>query len=80
MLAHRLSLPSVVAHHSAPVDVVLMYLSSTPYDLTLNKRIIFKISFGHDSFTKLVFEKGQIIKLNDFLGGDFPALVCVLSG
>ena len=33
--------------------------------IALNKRVIFEISFGHDSFVKLIFEKGQIIKICD---------------
>jgi hypothetical protein len=44
--------------HSASCYLALRCLSSAPYDLALNKRVIFKISFGHDSFIKLVFVKG----------------------
>jgi hypothetical protein len=51
--------------HSALCYLALICLSSRPYDLALNKRVIFKISFGRGSFAKLDFGKGQIIKLND---------------
>jgi hypothetical protein len=50
--------------HSAPCYVVLRCLSSSPHDLALSKKVIFKISFGSGSFVKIVFAKGQIVKIN----------------
>ena len=49
--------------HSAPCYLALRCLSSAPYDLALNKMVIFEISFGHELFVKLVFTKGQIVKI-----------------
>jgi hypothetical protein len=50
--------------HSAPCYLALICLSSVSYDMALNKRVIFKISFSRGSFAKLVFGKGQIVKLS----------------
>ncbi len=50
--------------HSAPRYLALRCLSLAPYNLMLNKRVIFKISFGGGLFVKLVFAKGQIVKIN----------------
>ncbi len=49
--------------HSAPCYLALRCLNSAPYDLALNKRIIFEISFGISSFVKLVFTKSEIVKI-----------------
>ncbi len=49
--------------HSAPCYLALRYLISAPYDLALNKWVIFEISFGYGSFIKLVLAKGQIAKI-----------------
>jgi uncharacterized membrane protein YgcG len=43
--------------------VALRCLSSAPYDLALSRRVRFEISFGSGSFVKIVFAKGQIVKI-----------------
>jgi hypothetical protein len=35
--------------------------------LALSKRVRFEISFGNDSFVKIVFAKSQIVKICGFL-------------
>ncbi len=49
--------------HSAPCYLALRCLSSAPQDLSLSKRVRFKISFDSGSFIKIVFAKGQIVKI-----------------
>jgi hypothetical protein len=44
--------------------MALRCLSSAPGDLTLTKRVIFKISFSSGLFVKKVFIKGQIVKIS----------------
>lgn len=51
--------------HSAPRYLALRCLSSASHDLVLNKRVIFEISFSGGSFVKIVFVKGQIVKINE---------------
>jgi hypothetical protein len=42
---------------------VLRCLNSAPHDLVLSKRVRFEISFDSGSFVKIVFAKGQIVKI-----------------
>lgn len=53
----------MVTRYSASVDVALRRLNSVPHDLALKKKGHFQISFGDDSFVKLVFSKNQIVKI-----------------
>ena len=50
--------------YSASRYLTLRCLSSAPVNLALTKKVVFEISFGDSSFVKLVFLKGQIVKIN----------------